>query len=56
MVIVGREAIANEMLLNDLLKAGVNIIRINCAHDDPSVWSEIVRPAKHCLQMLEKPC
>lgn len=56
MVTVGREAITNEMLLGDLLKAGANIIRINCAHDDPSVWSEIIRLAKHSSQMLEKPC
>lgn len=56
MVTVGREAITNETLLSDLLKAGANIIRINCAHDDLSVWSEIIRLAKHSSQMLEKPC
>ncbi|XP_008788492.2 plastidial pyruvate kinase 4, chloroplastic isoform X1 [Phoenix dactylifera] len=56
MVTVGREALANEMLLSDLLKAGANIVRINCAHDGPSVWSEIIRLAKNSSQMLEKPC
>ena len=56
MVTVGKEAIAKQMLLPDLLKAGANIIRINCAHDDPSIWSEIIRRAKHSSQMLEKPC
>ncbi|KAJ6830035.1 plastidial pyruvate kinase 4, chloroplastic-like [Iris pallida] len=56
MITVGREAIANEMLLPDLLKAGANIIRINCAYDDSSIWSEIIRLAKHSSQMLEKPC
>ncbi|XP_038985074.1 plastidial pyruvate kinase 4, chloroplastic-like isoform X1 [Phoenix dactylifera] len=56
MVTVGREVISNETLLMDILKAGANIIRINCAHDDPTVWSEIVRMAKHSSQILEKPC
>lgn len=56
MVTIGREAISNETLLMDILKAGANIIRINCAHDDATVWSEIIRMAKHSSQMLEKPC
>lgn len=53
---VGREVISNETLMMDILKAGANIIRINCAHDDPTVWREIIRMAKHSSQMLEKPC
>ncbi|ONK66495.1 uncharacterized protein A4U43_C06F8790 [Asparagus officinalis] len=56
MVTVGKEAIAKQQLLPDLLKAGADIIRINSAHDDSSVWSEIIRQAKHSSQMLEKPC
>ena len=56
MVTVGKEAIIKQMLLPDLLKAGANIIRINCAHDDSNIWSEIIRLAKHSSQMLEKPC
>ncbi|KAJ0989332.1 hypothetical protein J5N97_007688 [Dioscorea zingiberensis] len=56
MVTVGKEVVSNELLLGDLLKAGTDIIRINCAHDDPSIWSEIIRLARHSSQMLEKPC
>ncbi|WOL09302.1 plastidial pyruvate kinase 4, chloroplastic [Canna indica] len=56
MVTVGREAIENETLLPELVKAGANVVRINCAHDDPTIWSEIIRLAKHSSQMLEKPC
>lgn len=56
MVTVGREAISNEILLTNLLKAGANVIRINCAHDGPNVWSEIIRIAKYSSQLLEKPC
>lgn len=56
MVTVGKEAITQQTLLGDLLKAGADVIRINCAHDDSSIWSEIIRQAKHNSQMLEKPC
>ncbi|KAI3800224.1 hypothetical protein L1987_35535 [Smallanthus sonchifolius] len=56
MVTVGGEALSNETFINDVLKKGATIIRINCAHDDPSVWSEIIRRVKMSSQMLEKPC
>ncbi|XP_020577315.1 plastidial pyruvate kinase 4, chloroplastic isoform X2 [Phalaenopsis equestris] len=56
MVTVGEEVVKNEMLINNLLKAGVNVVRINCAHDGPSVWSEIIRIVKHSSHLLEKPC
>ncbi|KAJ9539592.1 hypothetical protein OSB04_026098 [Centaurea solstitialis] len=56
MVTVGEEAVANETFINDIIKTGATIIRINCAHGDPSVWSEIIRRVKVNSQMLEKPC
>ncbi|KAK9292048.1 hypothetical protein L1049_020002 [Liquidambar formosana] len=56
MVTVGREATESETLITDLLKTGTTIIRINCAHGNPSVWSEIIRRVKRSSQMLEKPC
>lgn len=56
MVTVGGEAISNETFIYDVLKNGATIIRINCAHGDPSEWSEIIRRVKMNSQMLEKPC
>lgn len=56
MVTVGQEATESETLIIDLLKKGTTIIRINCAHGNPSVWSEIIRRVKRSSQMLEKPC
>ncbi|KAI7725508.1 hypothetical protein M8C21_007050, partial [Ambrosia artemisiifolia] len=56
MVTVGREAISNESFIKDVLRKGATVIRINCAHGDPSVWSEIIRRVKMNSQMLEKPC
>ncbi|CAK9187734.1 unnamed protein product [Ilex paraguariensis] len=56
MVTVGQEATESETLITDLLKTGATLIRVNCAHGDPSVWSEIIRRVKISSQMLEKPC
>ncbi|XP_044504588.1 plastidial pyruvate kinase 4, chloroplastic-like isoform X2 [Mangifera indica] len=56
MVTIGQEAIESDTLISDVLKAGASIIRINCAHGDPSVWSEIIRKVKSSSQMLEMPC
>ncbi|KAL5999028.1 Plakophilin-4 [Asimina triloba] len=56
MVTVGREVIHKQTLIKDLVKAGANVFRINCAHDDPSIWSEIIRCVKISSQQLEKSC
>lgn len=56
MVTVGEEAIESETLMKDLLNAGTTIVRINCAHGSPEIWSEIIRRVKRSSQILEKPC
>ncbi|GKB84603.1 plastidial pyruvate kinase 4, chloroplastic, partial [Tanacetum coccineum] len=56
MVTVGEEAVANETFIHDVLRKGATIIRINCAHGDPTDWSEIIRRVKVNSQKLEKPC
>lgn len=56
MVTIGKEAAAKQTFLPDLLKAGANILRINCAHDDSGIWGEIITQARHNSQKLEKPC
>ncbi|KAL3574818.1 hypothetical protein D5086_022919 [Populus alba] len=56
MVTVGQEATVNETFITDLIKAGTSIIRINCAHGNPSIWSEIIKRVKESSQMLEKRC
>lgn len=56
MVTVGQEAIESETLITDLLKTGATIFRINCAHGNPGLWSEIIGRVKRSSQMLEIPC
>jgi pyruvate kinase len=38
MVTMPTEAATNPALVRDLLGAGMDVMRINCAHDDPEVW------------------
>ncbi|GMH29650.1 hypothetical protein Nepgr_031493 [Nepenthes gracilis] len=55
MVTVGQEAVESEMI-TDILKAGATIVRINCAHGNHGMWSEIIRRVREASQKLEKPC
>ncbi|CAA7056018.1 unnamed protein product [Microthlaspi erraticum] len=56
MVTVGKEATESETFITDILKAGASVIRINCAHGNPSVWGEIIKRVRRASQMLETPC
>jgi pyruvate kinase len=38
MVTMPTEAAADPLLVGKMLLAGMNVVRINCAHDDPGVW------------------
>ena len=38
MVTMPSEAATNPQLVQDLLVAGMDVMRINCAHDDPDAW------------------
>lgn len=43
MVTVPGEAADDENLIAELLERGMDCIRINCAHDDPSTWRRMIR-------------
>ena len=38
MVTLPPEAAISESLVVDLVEQGMNLARINCAHDDPAAW------------------
>ena len=42
MVTMPTEAASNPQLVENLLNAGMNVMRINCAHDGPAVWRAMV--------------
>ncbi|KAI5080965.1 hypothetical protein GOP47_0004148 [Adiantum capillus-veneris] len=56
MVTLSEEVIQNEDAVLDLMKAGMDIARINCAHGNPAAWGSIIQTVKRCSQMLEQPC
>jgi len=41
-VTMSKHAAEDDALLLQLLKAGMNCMRINCAHDEPSTWSRMI--------------
>lgn len=43
MVTMPTEASTDYELVRDLLKSGMDCMRINCAHDDPKTWSGMIR-------------
>lgn len=42
MVTMPSEAADNDMLVYDLLKSGMNCMRINCAHDNVEIWAKMI--------------
>ncbi|XP_074319802.1 plastidial pyruvate kinase 4, chloroplastic isoform X2 [Silene latifolia] len=56
MATIDQEALASQSLIPDILNSGVTVVRINCAHGNQTIWSEIIRKVRQSSQMLEKPC
>ena len=50
MVTAATDLATNADLMRDLVRAGMDILRINCAHDDETVWAQLIanlRQAEH---------
>jgi pyruvate kinase len=43
-------------LVRSLLDAGMNCMRINCAHDDPEAWGQMIQHLRHASQASGRPC
>lgn len=56
MVTMPREAADQPELIYDLLAGGMNIMRINCAHDDASAWQRMIEHLRQAQHQLNKPC
>lgn len=56
MVTLPSEAAEDDVLVRNLFKAGMNIARINCAHDNPEVWKKMVRKIRFFSQLLGTEC
>jgi len=56
MVTMPSEAATDPEVISDLLARGMNIMRINCAHDDAAVWECMVRNLRHAEAALGRTC
>lgn len=59
MVTLQASMLENPKIIHDLLSQGMNIARINCAHDSPAIWKrlvETIRRAESELGMNGPPC
>ncbi|MEM8894103.1 MAG: pyruvate kinase [Bacteroidota bacterium] len=42
--------------ISEFLKAGMNVARVNCAHDSPEVWSAMIHSIRTQSKELDIPC
>ena len=56
MVTMPSEAADNYALVSDLVAHGMDCMRINCAHDDASVWSKTIANLRRAEEELDRKC
>jgi len=56
MVTMPSEAAADTVLMHDLLRAGMDCMRINCAHDDPETWRRMIANLRQAERSLGRTC
>jgi pyruvate kinase len=56
MVTLGSEAASDYDLVHGMLASGMDCARINCAHDEASIWAAMVANIRRACDELERPC
>ena len=56
MVTMPTEAADDSVLVENLVGAGMNIARINCAHDDAKTWRKMIENIKQAAQHRNREC
>jgi pyruvate kinase len=56
MVTMPIEAATNKSLVAEMLDAGMNVARINCAREDEETWEAMIRNVRQASQIASKPC
>jgi pyruvate kinase len=56
MVTMPGEAATDPALVRDLLAAGMDVMRINCAHDNPNAWAAMVNNLRRAQRELGRSC
>jgi len=55
-VTMSSEAADDYLMVHQLLKSGMNCMRINCAKDAPSVWSRMIEHLHHAEKATRQSC
>lgn len=56
MVTMPSEAATSYRLVRELLSAGMDVMRINCAHDGPDAWLAMIENLRRAERKLGRPC
>lgn len=56
MVTMPSEAATDSSLSRSLLAAGMDVMRINCAHDEPAAWLAMIQNLRQAERALGRPC
>jgi pyruvate kinase len=56
MVTLPTEAADNAFLVHELVRQGMDCMRINCAHDDPARWLRMIEHLRQAEQALGRSC
>ncbi len=56
LVTLPTEAATNPRLARDLIGAGADCVRINCAHDDAAVWRAMIANVRKAAAAAGRPC
>ncbi len=56
MVTLPRDAATNPSLVTEMLTAGMGVARINCAHDDKDVWTDMIRNVRTASNDTQRNC
>jgi pyruvate kinase len=56
MVTLPSEAADDPRIAHDLLKAGMDVARINCAHDTPEAWARMIDHLRQAEKKLKRSC
>ncbi len=56
MVTLPTEAGQNRQLVSEMIAAGMNVARINCAHDDASTWQSMIENVRTASAEAETDC
>lgn len=56
MVTMPSEAATDYVLVRSLLEAGMDVMRVNCAHDGPDAWARMIRHLRRAVVATGRSC